>query len=58
MAEESERKTFYYLIRKMITADFMSNLDLVQMQFALQKEELLTENRKLLFNRIIADSAI
>jgi hypothetical protein len=55
MVEESDKKSYFYLIRKMINADFMDNLDIVRMKFKLEKDGKFTEERKVLFDRIMQE---
>lgn len=52
LIEESEKKAYFYLIRKMINADFMNNLDIVRIKFTLEKNGMFTEERKILFERL------
>jgi hypothetical protein len=52
LIEESEKKAYFYLIRKMINADFMNNLDIVRIKFILEKNGMFTEERKILFERL------
>jgi hypothetical protein len=56
MVEESDKKCHFYLVRKMINADFLDNLDLVRMKFSLEKEGKLTEERKKLFDRLMQEN--
>lgn len=52
LIDESEKKAYFYLIRKMINADFMNNLDIVRIKFILEKNGMFTEERKILFERL------
>lgn len=53
MEEETEKRSFYYLIRKLTNADFLNNLDIVNIKYALQNEGKMNENRKALFDRLM-----
>jgi hypothetical protein len=55
MNDECEKKSFYYLIRKMMNADFIDNLDIHKIKYTLEKEDKLTENRKVFFDRIMKE---
>ena len=55
LTEETEKMSFYYLVRKMVNSDFMDNLDIARIRYALEKEEKITEDKRQLFERIIKD---
>ena len=55
LTEESEKKSFYYLVRKMVNADFIDNMDIVRMKFDLSKGDQLTESKAVFFERLLKD---
>ena len=54
--EEDEKKKYFYLLRKMINADFIDNLDVVRMRFRMEKENKLSESKKLFFDRLLKEN--
>ena len=56
LIEEEEKKKYFYLIRKMINADFIDNLDVVRMRFKMEKENKLNESKKLFFDRLLKEN--
>jgi hypothetical protein len=55
LVDESEKKAYFYLIRKMINADFMNNLDIIRMKFILEKNGKFTEETRILFDRLMQE---
>jgi hypothetical protein len=51
--EESDKKSFYYLVRKMENADLINRLDIVQIKMKIEKEAKFTQEREILFNRLL-----
>ena len=56
MIEESEKKSYFYLVRKMINADFIDNLDIIRIKFSIEKDGKLTEDRSVLFERLLKEN--